>query len=249
MRIVFLTTDDPLYLPAFFERVLGTLAPKTAAVYVVPPLYKNQSVFDAMRRYAQTFGWRDTARLAARVARAKAQRRSIASVCAAQGVACSDAKDVNAPEFLDELRALEPDVLVSVSCPQIFRKPLIDLAPLGCLNVHGALLPRYRGVMPSFWMLANGERLAGVSIYFVNEAIDAGELCAQRSFAIGPEETLDSFLRRSKAVAADLLLEVLAAVEDGSVRREPLDLADGSYYSWPDTAAVARFRALGRSVW
>jgi hypothetical protein len=58
-------------------------------------------------------------------------------------------------------------VIVSVSCPQIFKKELIELPARGCLNVHGASLPQYRGVMPSFWMLANGERQAGVSVYFV----------------------------------------------------------------------------------
>jgi methionyl-tRNA formyltransferase len=160
-----------------------------------------------------------------------------------------DAADVNSREFLDDLRALEPDLLVSVSCPQIFKRPLLDLAPAGCLNIHGALLPRYRGVLPSFWMMANGEKYAGVSIYYVNEAIDAGELCAQRSFPIEPGDSLDSFLRRSKEIAAELLLETIEAIDDGSVRRTPLDLTEGSYFSWPDTDAVARFRALGRSVW
>ena len=249
MKTVFLTTDDRLYLPAFFECILPEIRTGAAAVYVVPPLYKNQSAVQAARRYARTFGWADAGRLAARLAGAKLRRRSIAAVCEGNDVPCRAAVDVNAPAFLDELRAIGPDVLVSVSCPQIFKRPLIELAPSGCLNVHGALLPLYRGVLPSFWMLANGERRAGVSIYFVNEAIDAGELCAQRSFAIEPDDTLDSFLRRSKAIAADMLVDVLRRMEDGTVRRTPLNLEEGSYYSWPDAEAVARFRARGRSVW
>jgi len=249
MKIAFLTTDEPLYLPTFFQEVLPALAPRTVGVYVVPPLYRDQTTLDAARRYAHTFGWRDAASLAARVAEARMRRRSIASVCAAVDVMSRDAADVNSPEFLDDLRELEPDLLVSVSCPQIFKRPLLDLAPAGCLNIHGALLPRYRGVLPSFWMMANGERYAGVSIYYVNEAIDAGELCAQRSFPIEPGDSLDSFLHRSKAIAAELLLETVGAIEDGSVRRTPLDLTEGSYFSWPDTDAVARFRALGRSGW
>jgi methionyl-tRNA formyltransferase len=164
-------------------------------------------------------------------------------------VAASVAEDMNADAFLDELRALEPDVLVSVSCPQIFKKPLIDLPRLGILNIHGAILPQYRGVMPSFWMLANDEKQAGVSIYFVNEQIDAGDLVGQRVFDILPDDSLESFLRRSKKIAAELLLEVLKELEDGSPARTPLDLSQGSYYSWPDKSAVERFRAAGRRVW
>jgi hypothetical protein len=119
---------------------------------------------------------------------------------------------------------------------------------LGCLNIHGALLPEYRGVMPSFWMLANGEREAGVTIYFMNEAIDAGEVAAQQPFEIGPTETLDDFVRRSKRIAADLLVEVLHDVEDGNSSRRSMNLSEGSYYSWPTRDVVQQFRAAGRQL-
>jgi methionyl-tRNA formyltransferase len=249
VRIAFLTTDDPLYLPELFRRVLVERGRDTEAVYVVPPLYRNQTTFQAARRYHRTFGTSDTVRLALRTAGAKLRRRSIAAACAQAGVACSAVRDVNDPGFVEHLRRTAPDVLVSVSCPQIFKQPLIDVASQGCLNVHGALLPQYRGIMPSFWMLANGEEQAGVSVYFVNEQIDAGELCGQRAFAISPDDSLDSFLRRSKGVAAELLLEALDRIEAGTVTRAPLDLAQGSYYSWPEPGAVRRFRAAGRRVW
>ena len=249
MRIVFLTTADPLYLPNFFVRVLDRCASDTRAVYVVPPLYKGQTPLRAGWRYLRTFGLHGAAGLVHRLAKSKASRRSIARVCGARGVLCEEARDVNAPAFLEDLRRLEPDVIVSVSCPQIFKSELIDLPPKGLLNIHGAALPYYRGVMPSFWMLANGEKEAGVSIYFVDQRIDAGDLCGQVTFEILADETLDSFLRRSKAIAADLLLEVLPAVEAGTVQRRPLDLSEGSYYSWPDREAVRRFRAAGRRMW
>jgi methionyl-tRNA formyltransferase len=248
VNVVYLTTDDPLYLPSFFERVLS-VRNDTAAVFVVPPLYKNQTTRGAAWRYFRTFGPAAAMSLAARTARAKVRGRSIERVCARRGVLCEATADVNEPSFLHRLRDLDTTLIVSVSCPQIFGKQLIDLPPLGCLNIHGAVLPEYRGIMPSFWMLANGERKAGVSIFFVNEDIDAGDLCGQRVFEIADDETLDMFLRRSKAFAADLLLDVLAGIEDGSISRTPLDLSEGSYYSWPDRAAVRRFRATGRRLW
>jgi methionyl-tRNA formyltransferase len=249
VKIVFLTTSDPLYLPDFFDRVLGSYESQTEAVFVVPPLYKDQTPRQALLRYLRTFGVRATLGLAARVLRAKGRRSSVRAACARHGVACSVVSDVNAPEFVEHLRRIGTELIVSVSCPQIFRQPLLELPPLGCLNIHGAVLPLYRGVMPSFWMLANGERRAGVSIYFMNEQIDAGALCGQRSFEIGAEETLDAFLRRSKAAAAELLLEVLRDLEAGEVEPRPLDLTQGSYYSWPDREAVRRFHAAGRRLW
>lgn len=248
MNIVFLTTDDPIYLPSLFERVLAAHG-DSSSVFVVPPLYKNQTALQAAWRYFRTFGFGATCKLTTRTLGARVRRRSIATVCAQHDVPCEPIRDVNDSAFLDRLRAMETELIVSVSCPQIFAGPLIDLPERGCLNVHGALLPEYRGIMPSFWMLANDEKRAGVSIFFVNEDIDAGELCGQRTFEIRPGETLDEFLGRSKAIAAELLLDVLQDIENATASRAPLDLSMGSYYSWPDREAVRRFHATGRRLW
>jgi methionyl-tRNA formyltransferase len=249
MKITFLTTDDPIYLPAFYERVLGKYGKETQAVYSVPPLYKNQTALQAALRYYKTFGLTASLGLGARVGMVTARGQSIASVCKKHGVSYELVPDVNAENFRQRLREAGTDLLISVSCPQIFKKPLIELPQLGCLNIHGAILPHYRGVLPSFWMLANQEKNAGVSIYYVNEKIDAGELCGQRIFEVLPGESLDSFLTRSKAIAAELLLEVLGKIENGTITRSQLNLADGSYFSWPDKEAVKRFRANGHRVW
>jgi methionyl-tRNA formyltransferase len=248
VTLVYLTTDDPLYLPTFFDRVL-TARPDTAAVLVVPPLYRDQTAIAAAVRYLRTFGLRATCELAARTIAAKARRRSIRAICEEHGVSCCAVEDVNDTDVVDRLAKLGTDVLVSVSCPQIFRRPLIELPARGCLNVHGAILPEYRGVLPSFWMLANGEARAGVSVFFVNDTIDGGDLCGQRAFEIRAGESLDSLLRRSKAVAAELVLEVLDDIEAGTVARQPLEPGRGSYYSWPDRRAVRRFHAAGHRVW
>ena len=250
MILTFLTTEEPLYLSAFYERVLPVLKQRhSVRVYAVPPLYKNQSASQAAWRYFRTFGPIATAHLVVRVLAAKLTGRSVANVCQRLGVPHQAVADVNQQEFLERLRTEKTELLVSVSCPQIFKTPLIALPPRGTLNIHGAILPQYRGVMPSFWMLANGEKQAGVSIYLVNEAIDAGELCGQKVFEIQPAETLAQFLRRSKSIAAELLLETIESMERDQLAPRPLDLSKGSYYSWPDPEAVRRFRRTGRKLW
>jgi methionyl-tRNA formyltransferase len=248
VNVVFLTVDDPLYLPSFYERVLVERS-DIAAVFVVPPLYKGQGNREAALRYLDTFGAHAAFSLGLRIAGAKFRRQSIEHVARRHGVLCEPVANVNEESFLERLRGLETDLIVSVSCPQLFDRPLIELPSRGCLNIHGALLPEYRGVLPSFWMLANGETVGGVSIFYVDDKIDAGELCGQRSFEIRSGEALDSFVRRSKAESAELLLEVLGEIDEGSVARIPLDLSAGSYYSWPDRGAVRRLHAAGHSLW
>jgi methionyl-tRNA formyltransferase len=249
VKIVFLTTDDRIYLPAFFERVLNERADHTELVCVVPPLYRGQTPARAAWRYYRTFGFGAVTGLVARLARARLKRESIDEVCKRRGVEYANVEDVNSAEFLERLRAIAPDIVVSVSCPQIFKKELIDIPSFGCLNIHGAALPHYRGVLPSFWMLANREEEAGVTIHFVVEKIDAGDIVGQRIFEILPEESLDAFIRRSKTIAVDLFIDVLTQIESGTLTPEPIAAAEGSYYSWPDRDAVKRFRQAGRTVW
>lgn len=102
--------------------------------------------------------------------------------------------------------------------------------------------------MPGFWMLANQESKAGVSIYFVKESTDVGNLCAQRAFGIEPRETLHQFHRRSKAIAAELLHDVLKKFRAGQLTSQPLNLAEGSSYSWPSANDYRRFRSAGRRL-
>jgi folate-dependent phosphoribosylglycinamide formyltransferase PurN len=248
MRIAFLTTSVPLYLPSLFERVLNVYEDQTAGVFLVPPLGDGQMMGGPLRYYA-TFGLMASLHLLARTLRAKARGETIRAVCQRHGVLCESVPAVNDPLFLRRLRSLGTDLVVSVSCPQIFRKPLIELPARGTINVHGSILPAYRGVSPAFWMMANGERRAGVSAFFVNEGIDAGDLCGQRVFDLQPDDTLDRFLQRSKQEAAELVVDVLRQVENGTVDRTPLDITNGSYYSWPTRAAVRRLLAGGRRLW
>jgi methionyl-tRNA formyltransferase len=144
---------------------------------------------------------------------------------------------------------MNTDLIVSVSCPQIFRGPLIELPPQGCLNMHGALLPKYRGIAPSFWMMVQGEGKAGVTVFFVNEGIDAGDVIEQDGFEIYAEETLDQFIIRSKQIACHALLRAIKKVEEGNPQRVPLNTEEGSYFGFPTREAYREFRRRGRRLW
>lgn len=259
MNIVVLTADEPLYLPRFFSRLLAARR-DIRAVFSVRPRYGRDSTAKMISKYFAAFGLLNTAILARRTLAAKLCDRlglgrgrgrfySVFSAARAAGVPCELIEDVNAPGFLDRLRAMETDLVVSVSCPQIFKKPLIALPPRGCLNVHGALLPKYRGIAPSFWMMANGESQAGVTVFLVNEKIDAGDVVVVEKFKIRPDETLDRFIVRSKEIHCDALVRAIGLVEQGDPPTTPLATEKGSYFSFPTRAAYREFRRRGRRLW
>jgi methionyl-tRNA formyltransferase len=121
------------------------------------------------------------------------------------------------PSLLDSLGRMEPDVLVVVAYGRILRRPLLDLAPRGPVNVHFSLLPRYRGAAPVQWMLARGETVAGVSTMLVDERLDEGDILLQREVAIEPGEHAPALEGRLGRVGAALLVETLAGLEAGRI--------------------------------
>jgi methionyl-tRNA formyltransferase len=257
MRIVFITDDDVFYLPAVFSRVLGRWADETVALALLPPM---RSMSRTIRRSYDLYGpfWFAlnsaryvTRRLGSRLGLWLRGRSdwSVAGIAGRYHIPVYRPASVNGRDFLDQLRYhLRPDVIVSVSASQIFRDELLELPPLGCVNVHGALLPRYRGMMPSFWTLLHGEPEGGVTAHYMSPGIDEGRIIAQRRFPILAGDTVESVLRRSKATAADLLVEVLGQLRDGTVTTTPNPLDEGTYHTFPSRQDVQRLRALGRRV-
>jgi methionyl-tRNA formyltransferase len=248
LRIVFITPEEPSVMPVFFGRVLPQLGDEVAAVAVVSPIYKRSSWLRQAKRFADSFGVRAFAVEAAHYAVEKAARRSVKGLARAQGVPVLTPEDVNDPAFLDGLRQLTPDLVVSVSCPQVFNSELLELPALGCINVHSSLLPRYRGMLPTFWVLAEGESGTGVTVHYMSTGIDEGGIVAQREIPISPDETLQTLMRTTKAVAADLVLETVERLRHGPVPALPNRIDEGSYFSFPRREDVARFRARGRRM-
>jgi len=113
------------------------------------------------------------------------------------------------------------------------------------INIHAALLPKYRGMMPCFWVLAKGEEKTGVTVHYLNEHVDDGNIILQNTIDISPQDTLHSLQSKVANVGAAVLLESLQRIErgnlDGIVRQ-----GDGSYYSFPTKEATKEFRSRGR---
>jgi methionyl-tRNA formyltransferase len=237
-------------MPIFFEKTIPGLRDEIVAVAVVSPIYKRSSWARQARQFVASFGIREflVEALHYVVSKLAGRRRSVKGLARSNGIPLLTPADVNSTEFMDALRALDPDLVISVSCPQIFGKDLLELPRLGCINVHSALLPHYRGVLPTFWVLANGEKTTGVSVHRMSPGIDGGEILLQKRVAIAPHETLHSLMRTCKALAAEAILETIARFRSGSVEAFPNPATEGSYFSFPGRADVLRFRAQGRAL-
>jgi len=128
--------------------------------------------------------------------------------------------------------ALQPDVACVACFSQRIPAPLLALPPLGFLNMHPALLPDHRGPAPLFWVFRGGEQVAGVTIHFMDAGLDTGDIAAQASFALPDGVAGTMAERQCNALGAQLMLEVLQELRDGTLSRRP-QLPGGSYQPWP----------------
>ena len=135
----------------------------------------------------------------------------------ARGVPVLQPEKVRDGTLAAELAALRPDVLCVAAYGRILGKDLLELAPHGALNVHGSLLPRYRGAAPIQWAIANGEAETGVSIMQMDEGLDTGDVLLQRVLPIGPDDTAESLAPRLAALGGEALVEALGRLADGGL--------------------------------
>ena len=158
--------------------------------------------------------------------RAAASNRAVSPVKEAAlrlGLPVYQPERVRRPEAVEYLRALAPDAMVVVGYGQIIPQAIIDLPPLGIINVHASLLPKYRGAAPIQWAIANGETRTGVTTMRIDAGLDTGDMLLKAETAIGPDETAVDLAARLAEMGADLLCGRWPDYRHGTIRPEPQD--------------------------
>lgn len=166
----------------------------------------------------------------------------VKALAVARGIPVLQFERLRGQEGLDALSALDADLFVTAAFGQILSQKLLDLPPLGTVNVHASLLPRYRGPAPINWCLIEGEAVTGVTTMMTDAGIDTGDILLQREVPIGGAETAGELTLRLAEVGASLLVETLRQMEAGTLPRVPQDAALA-------TRHPMLTKALGRIDW
>ncbi|MGC8829409.1 MAG: methionyl-tRNA formyltransferase [Verrucomicrobiia bacterium] len=163
------------------------------------------------------------------------------------------ARDEN---FINQLGELQPNLIIVAAYGQILPKSILDLPAYGCLNVHASLLPKYRGAAPIQWAIINGETETGVTIMKIDEGMDSGDIVAQRSTPITPEDTAETLHNRLAQIGSELLIETIPPYINGKIKPTPQDHTHATYapkitkehghidWSLPASAILNRIRAF-----
>lgn len=141
----------------------------------------------------------------------------------AHGIPVHQPERVRRPEVVAELAAMQADAMVVVGYGQIIPQSIIDLPPLGIINVHASLLPKYRGAGPIQWAIANGESVTGVTTMRIDAGLDTGDMLLKRETPIDPHETAIELGSRLAVIGAELLVETLPGLSSGAIEPVPQD--------------------------
>lgn len=148
---------------------------------------------------------------------------------------------VNSAKTREWIEALCPDLLVSVSCPQLINRKLLSIPALGSLNIHSSLLPTYAGIAPYYWVLSKGEKQTGTTVHYMTAKFDDGNIVAQKQAMIEPEESAFHLFQRLAVLGGDALVEAIPL----ALNRFPgksQDLSKYSYFSNPSFASYLDLR-------
>jgi len=257
MRIEFLTQDDPLYVFPFFEEFVCRYAGEFEITHISssPPM-GNRRRSQMLKELTQLYGAVGMGRLVARLIKSRflgiipkqsgaKSYATLAQLCNAYGIPYAKIGNPNASEFVEGIRRRSPDLLVSVACPFILKEPVLSVAPKGAINIHHAPLPRYKGMMPTFWQMYHGERAVGVTIHQMVTKVDEGQILFQDLQAILPGESLDQLIRRTKPHGAHCIAKVIRKIRDHVPVSIPMDKSNGSYFTFPTSGEIREFRKRG----
>jgi len=253
--------NDPFYLPKVLDKYLREFSDTTVGINVQSVAQGKRTVvqtaLDLYRLYGfwyfqwklRKYAWlKFKAKLFNDLLGSTRRCYSVGAVARKYGVEVTQAVDVNSEEFRAHLRKHDVQFIVSISGTQFYGKRLREQTTAGIVNCHGALLPKYRGLMPSFWTLANGEAEGGVTVHFVDAKLDNGPIVVQKRYRIHPHDSLEDIMARSKDLAAEAIIECVRLVEAGDPPLLENPEEDSTHFSMPTSDDLKRFRANGHRL-
>ena len=145
------------------------------------------------------------------------------------GIPVLQPEKVKEPEFVEQLRSYEPDLIAVTAFGQILSEPILEMPKYGCINVHGSLLPKYRGAAPMQWSIIDGEKVTGITTMYMAKDLDSGDMLLKAEVEITDEDTFATIHDKMAVTGANLLLDTLDQLEAGTLERIPQDHDAATY--------------------
>ena len=257
MRVTFLTQDDPLYILPFFQsffaqdlsafEVTGIFACRSMGNRKRSTLLRELACLYGIPGFIKLIGLQGWHRMAAglRLGSILGKSHSLQELANKYQVSYRKIGNPNAPFHFEEIASKKPEILISVACPFILKLPMLELPSNAALNIHHAPLPRYKGMMPTFWQMFHGERSVGITIHTMAVKLDEGSILHQESVPVMPGESMHNLIRRSKRDGGRAMLKVLQKIAKDGIPSAIEPSGETSYFTFPNATEIRTFRERG----
>lgn len=248
LNVLIITEEDVFYVYEFFK-VFFPIAKKAEytiqAITILVPFNKKSKLALA-KQMCGFYGPIHFFRMALIYCLKKITGKTIRNLSYKKGIEIVETDNINAPAYLRKIREMNIDIIVSIAAPQIFKWELLQTAKYGCINSHSALLPENKGMMPVFWGMFKGDSEIGVTIHYMVEKLDAGDIIKQERIPVGGE-SLHEMILKTKRRSAVLIDEALNEIMSGTSTSIPM-APGGSYQTFPTPSEVKEFKRRGKRI-
>ena len=183
----------------------------------------------------------------------------VKALAIANGIPVFQPERIKRPEGVEMLKSCAPDLCVTAAFGQLFSQEILDIPPMGTVNVHSSLLPKHRGSAPINWAIMKGDSITGVTTMFTDIGMDTGDMLLRRETPIGEKENAGELSDRLALMGAELLVETLRKMEAGTLTRTPQNPEEATYepkmdkelgrISWAKTAQEIDWLVRGATPW
>tara|TARA_Y100001970_G_C14141849_1_gene807576 strand:- start:447 stop:1211 length:765 start_codon:yes stop_codon:yes gene_type:complete len=254
MKIILITQDDPFYISKnlhyFFNILPKSIKVVGCVINNASPFGKKKTFYEKIKKTYAVFGFKFFIYYSLKYAGSKLNKKNNLRYLLSKNKIPEIIlnKSINHKESIEKIKVFNPDILVSVLANEIFKNKLINLAPKGCINLHTSLLPKYRGLMPSFWVLKNNEKYTGVSVFYVDEGIDSGPIIIQKRITIG-DMTHEKLIKYTKKIGMNIICEALELIQKNKVNLMNNNDSSKTYFTFPKREDVNEFYRIGKKFY
>lgn len=254
LKVIIMTQNDRFFIPLNIKKVAGV-----CEVLEIIEVNSKYSMDNQIGNYFRWFGFFQCAKMGVVTIYRELEKyldrltgyRIAGGTCAVKDIARAlnvpyrMITDSNDAGNVKQIKEKKPDLIISFSAPQILKNEILSTAKFGVINVHGSLLPDYRGCLPSFWYLYNQEKIGGATVHYMSAKIDDGDIIEQGRTDISDCKSMFQIMKKTKTLGGELMLQAIQDIQNGTAKRIPNETEKGRYFTWPTVEQAREFRKRG----
>jgi len=253
MNVVVITMDSPLYGTPLANKVFEN-SPKDinySGIIVVPSIPQKFSNLNYVKHEINIFGYLQFFKFILTYFKTKIKNffnnkiKSLNQIAKEKEIPIIRTNTLKSEYLLNKIRKLSPDVILTLSSFLILEKDILEIPKLCTVNLHTSMLPKYRGILPSFWCLLNQEKESAVTVHYMNVEIDAGDIIRQDFFNIEQMKSIQEMHEKILEIAPNTIVQSLIDIKNNTVHPVKNPKSESTYFSFPTKEDGKKFRRLG----